>query len=326
MTKATHKSFGLFRDHEAIAKLTQHIHETDSGSSSHWRAMHRQFRFKDGCIVAAVGFGGYQRRPRGAKRLAHRLLQRVYRRMGSAFRAFPDIDQVADAITARQDRAYDLDVLRQTITLALLMETVPEAFYNHRIVLVIGDGFGSLTSLMLSADKSIRIALINLTQTLLADLVMLRRGVPDAGVALVENAAALRTAFADPALRVVAIRADHQALLQEVPLALAVNIASMQEMRPDTIATYFDLMRRLPTAPLPFYCCNREEKHLPGGEISRFADYPWQSDDHVVIDEVCPWHQHFYTFRPPFYYPYHGPHRHRLAWLAPALPVAGTQR
>ncbi len=246
--------------------------------------------------------------------------------MGSAFRAFPDIDRVADAITARQGRAYDLDVLRQTITLALLMEAVPDAFYNRRIVLVIGDGFGTLTSLMLAIDKTIRVALINLTQTLLADLVMLRQGVPDAGVALVENAAAFRTAFADPALRVIALRADHKALLHEIPLALAVNIASMQEMRPDTIAAYFDLMRRLTTVALPFYFCNREEKHLPGGEISRFADYPWQSDDHVIIDEPCPWHQHFYKFRPPFFCPYHGPHRHRLAWLAPALTAEGAQR
>ena len=67
---------------------------------------------------------------------------------------------------------------------------------------------------------------------------------------------------------------------------------------------------------LAFYCCNREEKRLPDGTITRFADYPWRGSDRVLVDERCPWHQRHYRFRPPFYRPFDGPTRHRLALLA----------
>jgi hypothetical protein len=68
------------------------------------------------------------------------------------------------------------------------------------------------------------------------------------------------------------------------PVDLAINIASMQEMRPPEIARYFDVIRN--RAEL-FYCANRVEKWL-SDEIGsadgasarrdypvRFHDYPW---------------------------------------------------
>lgn len=67
--------------------------------------------------------------------------------------------------------------------------------------------------------------------------------------------------------------------------------------------------------PLSFYCCNREEKILPDGTIVRFKDYPWSPQDDVLDDAACPWHQQYYSARPPFIHPYDGPIRHRLAVL-----------
>lgn len=51
----------------------------------------------------------------------------------------------------------------------------------------------------------------------------------------------------------------------------AVNMASMQEMDPQEVARYFDFLRKHEAL---FYCINREEKKLRGGELLRFADYP----------------------------------------------------
>ncbi len=64
-----------------------------------------------------------------------------------------------------------------------------------------------------------------------------------------------------------------------------------------------------------FYCCNREEKKLPDGTVISFKKYPWKEHDEVLIDDLCPWHQEYYAFKPPFYRRYDGPIRHRLVKL-----------
>ena len=50
--------------------------------------------------------------------------------------------------------------------------------------------------------------------------------------------------------------------------------------------------------------------------MTGIGDYPWREDDEVLVDELCPWHQVLCGKRPPFYRPYDGPVRHRLAVLA----------
>ncbi len=307
---------GLFRDEAAIAELASKLNHTDVGSSSHWREMHRSLRFEDGKIAAAVGFGGFRRRPTLFRGGLERLLQQPYRSMARGFPAFPAIDDLANRITHRQGRAYDLDVLRQAITLAMLMKEVPEAFSTQRPILVIGDGFGSLASLIAAAQPGARVLLINLTQTLLADLISIKNGLPGTALALAEDAESLRTALDDD-IRIIALRADNWELIAQVQLAAAINIASMQEMRPDTVAAYFEVMRRSSPEGVIFYTCNRAEKTLPGGEVSRFMDYPWSERDRIYFHGFCPWHEKYYASRPPFYRSYDGAHYQRLALLSP---------
>jgi len=126
-------------------------------------------------------------------------------------------------------------------------------------------------------------------------------------------------ALNDPGARFIAVRASDCELLKRTRAKLAVNIASMQEMNSSVIAEYFRVLRSTP-GPLAFYCCNREEKMLPDGTIIRFKDYPWNADDIIADDELCPWNQHYYSVRPPFIFPLDGPVRHRLVTLAP-LPA-----
>jgi len=87
----------------------------------------------------------------------------------------------------------------------------------------------------------------------------------------------------------------------------------MQEMDPHVVASYFEDLRAITRKrDLLFYCCNRVEKKFPDGTVTRFADYPWLVDDQVLVNGLCPWHQHYYSARPPFYRPYGGPFIHRL--------------
>jgi hypothetical protein len=184
-----------------------------------------------------------------------------------------------------------------------------------------------MASLLLASNSASRVILVNLNKTLLVDLFYLRLWMGDdlfaANVDLVTSVDELNCALekqvdsSDGIGRVIAIRAVDQALIQNSPIDLAINIASMQEMDPPVIAEYFESLRKSSLKEkLYFYCCNRKEKTLPDGTVTRFFDYPWLTHDQVIIDELCPWYQQYYSFKPPFFRPFDGPIWHRLAVMA----------
>ena len=181
---------------------------------------------------------------------------------------------------------------------------------------VIGDGFGMFSALMLAAVPGLRVVIVNLKKTLFVDLLYLGKAVDPAAIGLVTGKTGLDLAISDPSIRAIAIRADDSRLLRYLPAKLVVNIASMREMEPPVIDGYFNALRAMPSEQVVFYCCNREEKILPDGTTVRFADYPWRPADRIIDDGLCPWHQRYYSWRPPFFHPYDGPTRHRLARLA----------
>lgn len=303
----------LLRDDDAVAEIARRAGGTDASASSHWREMHEGFSYRDGKFSGLRGFGGALT-PRGPLHaLAHRLLQRPLRALGAGLRRFAEFDAALAAAAKRQGRIYDQEMLRQALVLARVLEfgelpAGPAA--------VIGDGFGSLSTLMLSALPGSKVVAVNLAKTLLTDVLYCRAALPGLRTALAVDAASYLAALADPETRLVALCADDAELLGAAPLGSAFNVASMQEMDPPVIARYFALLRRARTGL--FYCCNREEKRLPDGTVTRFAEYSWSLEDRVLLDELCPWHDFYYLLRPPFYFSYDGPVRHRLARLASA--------
>ena len=106
---------------------------------------------------------------------------------------------------------------------------------------------------------------------------------------------------------------------------LAVNVASMQEMKPETVKEYFRLLRAHGTRW--FYCCNRVEKVMPGGEMARFADYPWKQEDEIILEGNPAWYGWFFgggglpvislgAFQLPLLRRYDGVHAHRFIRMA----------
>ena len=87
---------------------------------------------------------------------------------------------------------------------------------------------------------------------------------------------------------------QHAELIPE-KIDCAFNIASMGEMSEFSISAYFTFLRRRSSMNSRFYCVNRSEKQLPGGEVTRFADYPWNEDDMVFIDGPCPYNWEYPT-------------------------------
>ena len=112
--------------------------------------------------------------------------------------------------------------------------------------------------------------------------------------------------------RIIAIEAEKYHLLSKIKKDLIINIASFQEMDLDVISNYFKYLYNKGEESFYFYICNREEKFLPDGSLIRFKDYPFNSEDSILVDELCPWHQDFYVFKPPFIRKYDDPTRHQL--------------
>lgn len=315
----------IYTGQAAIEYLVTKVNMDDSAASSYWRKYHSTFNF------TGDGFEGLQLLGRSEKstlwrRVLHRLLQRRIRRMGAQFSQFNVFDKVTDKIMTRQGRVYNFDVLRHTFTLAFLKKHVPNSLSVQSTACVIGDGFGLMTALLLASRSASRVVLVNLSKTLLVDLWYLKLWMGEeafeSSVDLVTDEDGLACALAKPAtddvkgMRVVAIQASDHQLLGKCPVDIVLNIASMQEMDPLVTAAYFEDMRAIARQrELIFYCCNREEKILPDSTVIRFAAYPWHENDQILVDELCPWHQFFYSLRPPFFKPYDGPHRHRLVTL-----------
>lgn len=315
----------MFRGDSVFEHLAGSLSAPDPGASSHWQLQHAAFSYEDGVFTGLQGFGGYQRPYSGLRKWVHALLQSRYRRGFGQDSHFANFDAVAAAITKSQDRAYDLDVLRQTMTLAWLQHELPTGFFHEgATACVIGDGFASMTSLLEAATDTGTLVLVNLTRTLMVDLHFLRLWMgPDAfanRVTLVTSPNDIpEPGAAGPDRKIIAVQAENHELLKRLPADLVINIVSMGEMNPGTTAGYFEDIRAMAEdRPVYFYCCNRLEKTLPDGTVTRFRDYPWKDDDKVIADELCPWHQFYYSARFPFYHQYDGPVQHRLALMAAA--------
>ena len=313
----------IFKGNFAIEFLSEQINRHDPGSSSHWNKFHKEFKFTGKDFSGLKGFGGLSRPYKGVRKILNSVLQEKFRRMGNDYRDFAEIESRARILADRQNRGFDLDVIRQVITLAFLKHNIPERLGAKKTALVIGDGFGTMTALLLDNKFAGTIILVNLNKTLLVDLWYLRIFLGEnefqTSVRLVQSSDDLRLLSSEKeesGVRVIAIQAENHQILGQCAIDLAINIVSMQEMNPEFISEYFDDLYTMSSKnDIAFYCCNRDEKSLPDGTITRFKDYPWRDGDKVLVNELCPWHQQYYSFLPPFFRSYDGPIRHQINFI-----------
>jgi len=156
----------VYHGKQAITFLASQIDNVDVKASSHWRKYHSNFKFNGETFDGLEGFGGNKKRNL-IDNAIHRILQRRFRRQGKKYPSFARIDYLANYMTLKQSRIYDLDVLRQAITVSFLKETLADELSSPATVCVIGDGFASMTSLLLASRTAQRVILVNLTKTYL---------------------------------------------------------------------------------------------------------------------------------------------------------------
>lgn len=307
---------------DALAALHARQEEADRAASSYWSAAADNFSVgRDGTLHGSTVLGLLAQPTDPIRVLAHRALQIPFATLGLwRYRYYRDTRRLGALIARRTGRMFTYDMMRQVLSLALIRDHVALDGAGPG-ALVIGDGFGVMTSLLALAAPQRKIIAVNLTKPLLLDMTYVHRAAPEATIALAETDADMDGALADPAVRVIAVRADNAEIIVRAPVGLAVNAVSMQEMNPETVAAYFSILRRNPAAETVFYCANKLTKTLPDGTVVRFADYPWRADDAILADAVCTWNQWTYSRRPPFWHYRWGKDRviwHRLARLAKA--------
>lgn len=246
--------------------------------SAHWRDMLK-------------GFDGTARGLRGVAHLRgpaftplHLWFQRPYHKAGWSLPSLGPFTKAGRTVAWRQRRAFDLNMLRQSLTLAFC-DSYGVLKPGSRYV-IIGDGYAALGSVIAELDETAEIFFINIPPVLDMDKQFF--------------------AMAHPGRLAHFIPAEEQDKFPECRASF--DIACMGEINPDVRDSYCQLRAQRSTF---IYSCNRESKTFSDGTTTRFSDYDWH-DAKLIVDDSCPWHQSFYAFRPPFRRLYEGPFRHKL--------------
>ncbi len=318
----------MFTGNQAISILNNEIGRKDPYESSHWEYFNRNIEYKNNKLKGYKGFGDSSYRLLGTNNFLHYLFQYPFRKEGINYKNFKKYEKYARKISLKQKRCYDINCLRQTLTLSYLnknKEEIKDIIKQDPVCCIIGDGFGFMTSLLIESNISRKIYLVNLSKVLLIDLIFLKKTfgekIFNSKVHLVTNKNDLNKAekitSEDNGIQIIAIEAKNYDLIQYCNFNFVMNIHSMQEMNHKIIEMYFNFIRKSRADKILFYCCNRVSKKLFDGTELKFDEYYWKKNDNIIFDEICPlWNQKTYMSKPPFYVNYDGKNKHRLVFLS----------
>ena len=315
---------------EIVKQLYREFHSgpvagtNSSQASSHWTDFSKYSKVEadaDGNIltIKGYGFGGSDDSRPAAKLIAATGNQLMLARLG--YKGLSADMRKAKRFVNSMGLYFSQDAFRQACTRFFLTKEISKTGIEIKNILIIGDGFGVLAALMSEQYPDANIFLIDLGVTLFFQAYYLGKKFPNKQHTLLSPKDQVKPGsgfYFCPAER-----------LENFPMQqidIAINIASMQEMNPDMISTYFSMLRERKTKL--FYCCNRLEKILPDGTPARIFEFPWKKEDVFLVDEECPWHEFFVgriggtnvkflnLIPIPFLRKYDGVHWHRLAKLS----------
>ena len=285
----------MLKNQDTLDSLAAAADEAEKSRSSYWEKEVRNFTVtQDGVMSGSTTLGNASEKVSLLRNLAHSLLQFPLRRFAAEFPSLKDSERLGRLIARRQNRQFTYDMLRQCFTLALVRHYL-SLESNEDCNLVIGDGYGVMAALLLLHAPHRRTIIVNLTKSLLLDLIYISKAVPGVRFTLASSQEEMEAALADNTIQLIAVRADDADCIGQAAIGLAVNVVSMQEMDAPVINNYFRILRNNKAPETAFYCCNRLYK------ITNFEDYPWHNSDRVLHDSPCGWSQWSYGPRPPFW-------------------------
>ena len=234
---------------------------------------------------------------KSAKNYIHNILTKII--FGNAIfktKTYKSYKSVFDKV----NRYIDSDTIRHIFTFEMLKEYV-----NPKSVCIIGDGkINGILGARLTFPLA-KIYSVNLSETLINDNIILDKTDIDLkeSVTLVEDV----NNYSKDSIMTL-IPSSKKTFLTNKKIELFINMATFQEIPNYETNEYFEIIKNNKSK---LYCCNREYKKLPGGEELYFEKYPF-SNSKKIFWENCPWHQKFYSLRPPFIHKYNGNIKHCL--------------
>lgn len=213
-------------------------------------------------------------------------------------------------ICSSSDRNLNLDSLRHVFTHKFL----EPIYLKSNKLCVIGDGRLNFSSIILKKYSNIKkLYHINLPEVLFFELKLLEKlnllKIDD--VKYITSKEQLYEAENNPEIKYLLLSPRSSDLLVDNDIDLFVNIASFQEIRKNIINKYIKIIK---SNNAFFYHCNRKFKKLIGGEMFRIDAF----DEYVnekVFSGICPWHNIYYSLKPPFLLKYDGVHIHELFYF-----------
>lgn len=252
----------------------------------------------------------------------HQILYRwgrlFYGRVPNQFSDYPKMLKLVQETASQLSVGLTFDVWKYAVILALLQEHWTKQQTTPKTFVLLGDGYGTLGTCIRKLLPTSRLYFVDLPKGLLFQFKTLEKvGGKNALLSEHDTKIADNNFVVPDAIGKISGNID-----------CAINIASMQEMNQQSIATYFKFLRERSSSNSHFYCVNRLRKELPGGEVASFADYPWNAKDQIFIDGTCSYYTHFYSprtfkngprflgIRIPFINYFDGPMMHRLVRLS----------
>ena len=280
-----------------LNELEIYLSKSDNQKSSHWKYYLEGSDYYN--IYKDFGFGAY------TKIKLHKIpIHNLFQRLIFGNKIFKTKEyHLFKKLCHIQNRQLDAIVMAHAFTFNLLNR------YNiiKKNICVIGDGKANCVGGLLAMnEKDIKIFSINLTEVLIHDYLMIRNTnlIDDDSIIVVNNEKDL----GNPNKKLFLIDASKAHFLKNKNINLFINIASMKEMKPDSVEHYFQIIK---SNSAYFYCCNREYKKLIGGEELIFNQYPWGNCKTIVLED-CLWHRKSYHSKPPFIIKFDGNHKHAL--------------
>ena len=290
--------------------LKKELSNSEQTKSSYWEDQFQSFKIDNENNIIDIrkyGFGTLEPNTL-VRRLYHNFFQRILFKQKKFstkwYKLFKEISKT-------QNKVINLDAFRHICVFEFL-----DTFIFNEIqidnICVIGDGRCNFVSPCFKSKIFKKIVSVNLTETLLCDLIILENDdtiiIDDIAVATSEND--FDILMNNEKVKIILVPASKSNILYNKKLQMFVNMNSFQEISMKNIQTYFDIIKSNKSY---FYCCNREHKELPAGEIIEFEKYPWGNPESIIIDELCPWFQRYYLWKKyPFIFKFDGPHQHRL--------------
>lgn len=279
-------------------------------TSSHWKKygeyQHAELKSDDSLELKGLGFGDYENR--NNLTLLNYLINTPMTISSkiALFGVKKDLRILIKNLAVDSKRLLNPDFTRlgyvsQRLSKHIKKNTIKKA-------MIIGDGFGTLGSILSKVHPDLTVIQVNLGRTLIFDLAFSSITSPNKPHLLVHKLSEAK----DGAINF--LPAENLSNSDE-HIELFIAVESFQEMDIQIVQNYFKLMR-LQTGVISAYLVSRLAKTLPDGIEVRLEQYGWDVEDEVLFKRLS-WYVNWgVRRRPPFIFRMDGKIEERLVMLS----------